>query len=99
MGGCFSKPKPGTYSLLASLRPSPSASEVGQTRRQPNANAAGRGGWLEPSLSGPRGAGGGNSSGAFLRKGRGGFLLLRGAGGAYPFRAEEGGSGETPATV
>ena len=48
MGGCFSKPKPGTSSLLASLCPSPSASEVGQTRRPPNANAVGRGGGWSP---------------------------------------------------
>ena len=51
------------------------------------------GGWLEPSLSGPRGAGGGNSSGAFLRKGRGGFLLLRGAGGPIPSELRKGALG------
>ena len=60
------------------------------------------GGRLEPSLSGALGAGGGNNGGAFLREGRGGFLLLLGACagvGFVPLRAEEGGPGETPATM
>lgn len=42
MGGCFSKPKPGTSSLLASLRPSPSASSRSDPEAA-DANTVGRG--------------------------------------------------------
>lgn len=103
MGGCFSKPKPGTSSLLASLRPSPSASEVGQTRRPPNANTVGRGGSWSPLYLGLRVLAVGMTAVPFSERGGEASSCcwgqVGGGGRSVPLRAEEGGSGENSAAM